>query len=404
MVNRTAAIRARAPLRISFAGGGTDVPPYPETAGGCVLSATIDFYAYASLIPGGNRDEFEVESPDLGTVFRMQSRARATSPDSRALLGATNIAGNAIPDAARPNDFFVSTSRTSSSVDSPAPGIRASRSTGWRGGVSSDRCELVKAVLDEFPQHREQLRHGRLVLHSDAPPGSGLGSSSALIVAMTATLAEKTGEALGPYEIAARAAKIERENMEVPGGYQDHYAAAFGGFNFIEFDVEGALVHPLALRAETVDELHASLVLCYTGKTRISGHILQRQIQAYEAKEERSVEALERIKQIAIEMRSALLKGRLSDFAEGLSAGWEAKKQLAEGITEDDIDALYEFGLDNGAVAGKVLGAGGGGYFLFFCPVEKAARLRAALEERGNRVMPFSFERRGVQTWRAPYF
>lgn len=379
------------------------MPPYPETAGGCVLSATIDFYAYASLLPVSERDDFEVDSPDLGTVFRMESQARTVAPERQVDVDAPSESARTAPgrstrSSQAPEASEPSQAESRASATKQADGPRASRKPG-----NSDRSDLVNAVLEEFPSHRDRLRCGRLVLHCDAPPGSGLGSSSALIVAMTATLAEKTGEALGPYEIAARAAKIERENMAVPGGYQDHYAAAFGGFNFIEFDLEGALVHPLALRAETVDELHASLVLCYTGKTRISGHILERQIEGYKAKQERSVEALGRIKQIAIEMRSALLKGRLGDFAEGLAAGWEAKKQLAEGITEAEIDALYEFGLDHGAVAGKVLGAGGGGYFLFFCPVEKAARLRAALEERGNRVMPFSFERRGVQTWRAPF-
>jgi D-glycero-alpha-D-manno-heptose-7-phosphate kinase len=368
MAEPTNATRARAPLRISFAGGGTDVPPYPETAGGCVLSATIDFYAYSSLLAPCGESEFQVESPDLGTVFRMEARNKETDRD-------------------RSHD------------DTNTTHLRRSEPS-----ADADRSDLVKAVLQEFPGNEERLRSTKLVLHSDAPPGSGLGSSSALIVAMTATLCEKTGEPLDPYEIAEKAAKIERINMQVPGGLQDHYAAAFGGFNFIEFDVEGALVHPLAVRSETVDELHASLVLCYTGKTRISGHILERQIEGYRSKQERSVEALGRIKQIAIDMRSALLKGRLRDFAEGLAAGWEAKKQLADGITGDDLDALYEYGLEHGAVAGKVLGAGGGGYFLFFCPVERVARLKAALENRGNRVTPFSFEKRGVQTWHAPFF
>jgi len=343
-------IRARAPLRISFAGGGTDVPPFPQTEGGCVLSATIDFYAYSSLLPGPD-SHFEVRSPDLGTVFRM--------------------------------------TRSGSRTDDNAP---------------QTRKHLVEAVLKEFPQSGELFSTGSLVLHSDAPPGSGLGSSSALIVAMTATMAYRTGEALGPYELAERAAKIERTNLEIPGGYQDHYAATFGGFNFIEFEGDGALVHPLALRSDTVDELHASLTLCFTGRTRLSGHILERQIEAYERKEKSSVEALRRLKQLAIDMRAALLRGRLREFAEGLAEGWEAKKKLAEGISHPELDELYEYGTKNGAIAGKVLGAGGGGYFLFYSPVERSAGLRQALEERGFRVVPFSFERRGVQIWRAPYF
>lgn len=347
---RDRAVRARAPLRISFAGGGTDVPPFPENEGGCVLSATIDFYAYSSLLDGPD-SHFEVHSPDLGSVFRMTR----------------DLPENEKPEA------------------------------------TAAREDLVEAVLKEFPAAGTELRGGKMVLHTDAPPGSGLGSSSALIVALTAALCARTGEALGPYEIAERAVKIERKNMEVPGGYQDHYAAAFGGFNFIEFDSEGALVHPLALRGDTLDELHASLVLCYTGKTRLSGHILERQIKAYEDGVQSSVSALREIKQLAIEMRAALLRGRLGDFAEGLKAGWEAKKRLAEGVSHPELDELYEYGLAHGALAGKVLGAGGGGYFLFFCPVEEAAILRTALDRRGLKVVPFSFEQRGVQTWRAPY-
>lgn len=335
-------IRSRAPLRISFAGGGTDVAPYPQDRGGCVLSAAIDMYAYASLIPEKS-GRLVVESPDLGTVFRME-----------------------------------------------AGGSRDGR----------DRSDLVDAVLAEFHEVAGQTDDHRLVLHCDAPPGSGLGSSSAMIVATTAVLSELARETIGPYEIAQRAVRIEREGMEVPGGIQDQYAATFGGFNFMEFEDSGVLVHPLALRPETLNELHASLVLCYTGQTRLGGHILKRQIEGYVTGRDESLAALERIKAIAVEMRAALLRGDLADFAAGIAAGWEEKKRLADGITADELDRLYELGKSKGAVAGKVLGAGGGGYILFYCPVEKTARLRDALESDGRRVVPFSFEKRGVQTWR----
>lgn len=340
-------IRARAPLRISFAGGGTDVAPYPETEGGCVLSATIDMYAYASLMPG-SPGRLVVESPDLGTVFRMET---------------TSGSG--------------------------------------RDGVG-DRSDLVDAVMSEFTEAEAVAVDHRMVLHCDAPPGSGLGSSSAMIVATAAVLKELAGEVLGPYEIAQRAVRIERERMEVPGGLQDQYAATFGGFNFMEFRGDGTLVHPLALRPETLNELHGSLVLCYTGQTRLGGHILKRQIEGYVNREGESIKALSRIKEIAIQMQAALLRGDLGAFADGIAAGWEEKKRLADGITVDVLDHIYEVGRGAGAVAGKVLGAGGGGYFLFFCPVEKTARLREALESDGRRVVPFSFEKRGVQTWRVP--
>lgn len=333
-------LRSRAPLRISFAGGGTDVAPYPREAGGCVLSATVNMYAYASLIPVDSPDRLIVESPDLGTVFHLESRSKHDG---------------------------------------------------------SDRSDIVDAVLAEC---RVDATSHRLVLHCDAPPGSGLGSSSAIIVALTAALADSSGEVLGPYEIAQRAVAIERERMEIPGGLQDQYASAFGGFNFMEFDGEGVLVHPLAIRPETLNELHASLVLCYTGQTRLGGHILKKQIAGYTEKRDESIAALEEIKSIAIDMRSALLRGDLSRFAQGIADGWEAKKQLAEGITVDALDRLYDLGRAHGAIAGKVLGAGGGGYFLFFSPVDQTAGLREALEGDGKRVVPFSFEKKGVQTWR----
>lgn len=299
-------------------------------------------YSYASLIPVDSPERLVVESPDLGTVFHLESRDKTDG---------------------------------------------------------ADRSDIVDAVLAEC--RVDEASH-RLVLHCDAPPGSGLGSSSAMIVALTAALADNYGEVLGPYEIAQRAVVIERERMEIPGGLQDQFAATFGGFNFMEFDGDGTLVHPLALRPETLNELHASLILCFTGRTRLGGHILKNQIEGFTEKRADSVEALSEIKELAIEMRSALLRGDLARFAQGIADGWEAKKRLADGITVDALDRLYELGCAHGATAGKVLGAGGGGYFLFFCPVEKTAGLREALEADGKRVVPFSFEKRGVQTWRVP--
>lgn len=298
-------------------------------------------YAYASLLPSEASEPLIVESPDLGTVIHLEADENLDD---------------------------------------------------------SGRSEIVSAVLTECSV---SANSHRLILHSDAPPGSGLGSSSAMIVALTAVLADNYGEILGPYEMAQRAVVIERERMAIPGGMQDQYAATFGGFNFMEFDSTGALIHPLALRPETLNELHASLVLCYTGQTRLGGHILKRQIEGYRERRTESVEALAEIKAVAREMRSALLRGDLKSFAQGIADGWEAKKRLADGITADSLDRLYELGRSEGAIAGKVLGAGGGGYFLFFCPIEKTARLREALEQDGKRVVPFSFEKRGVQTWRA---
>jgi D-glycero-alpha-D-manno-heptose-7-phosphate kinase len=327
-------IHARAPLRISFAGGGTDVPPYPEQSGGAVLSATIDWAAYAS-----------VRRADDGSV-------RLRSPD---LSTAAAISG---------------------------------------------RQELAQVVLDDLLGSR--LDHGAdVTLSCDAPPGSGLGSSSSLIVAMAAALADLDGAPLGPYELAARAVRLEREDLGVPGGLQDQYAATFGGFNFIEFTADGALVHPLRLRSDVLAELHGSLVLMPAPVTsRRSSGILTRQIDAIAAREVDTIGRLDRLKELAIALRTTLLTGDLPGFADVLHEGWQAKRRLASGITTDGIDELYAHARDLGARGGKLLGAGGGGYLLVMVPFERRGGFVRDLRDHGIEPVHFAFTESGVRTWR----
>jgi D-glycero-alpha-D-manno-heptose-7-phosphate kinase len=329
-------VRAKAPLRISFAGGGTDVEPYPSEHGGAVLSATIDLYAFASLEPrpGG---EYEVRTDDGST-------ARYTSPEDMVFDG---------------------------------------------------HLDLVKASL------RHMAPDSGLGLHlsGDAPPGSGLGTSSALVVAMLAAVAEQTHLPLTPYELARRAYQVERVDLRQAGGMQDQYAAAFGGFNFIEFfGPDRVVVNPLRIRPSVLNELHGSLLLCHTGITRKSGGILRRQVEGYRAGT--TLDALARIKGLAVGMKEALLTGRLDRLADGLNEGWEQKRRLAEGITNERVDELYERALKAGATAGKLLGAGGGGYLLLFCPFTERSHVADAMEEAGARVVRFHFEERGAETWR----
>ena len=336
----TRAVRAKAPLRISFAGGGTDVMPYPAEHGGCVLSATIDLYAFASL---RERDdgEYHVHTDD-DTAERY--------PSAEDLVFDGNL-------------------------------------------------DLVKASLRAM----EPSTGLELHLFSDAPPGSGLGSSSAMVVAMLAAVAEHTRAPLTAYELAQRAYTVERVDLRQAGGMQDQYASAFGGFNFIEFlGPERVVVNPLRIHPEILNELHGSLLLCHTGVNRKSGGILRRQVDAYEAGRADSIAALERIKSLTFEMKEALLTGDLDRFCEGLNEGWKEKRRLAEGISTERIEELYEAGMRAGARAGKVVGAGGGGFLMLFCPFTKRPLIAQAMERAGARVVQFHFEERGVQTWRAP--
>jgi D-glycero-alpha-D-manno-heptose-7-phosphate kinase len=217
---------------------------------------------------------------------------------------------------------------------------------------------------------------------------------------MISAVSELRHDALTPYELARRAYQVEREDLRQAGGMQDQYAAAFGGFNFIEFlDEDRVIVNPLRIPADVLNELHASLLLCYTGGTRKSGGILRRQIEGYTSGRPESLKALDRIKQLTFELKEALLTGNLRWFAEGLNEGWYEKRRLAEGITTDRIDQLYGHARRSGAEGGKLLGAGGGGYLLLFCPLARRSQVAQAMEEAGARVVRFNFEKRGVQTW-----
>jgi D-glycero-alpha-D-manno-heptose-7-phosphate kinase len=334
---------ACAPLRISFAGGGTDVPPYPQTHGGAVLSVTIDRCATAELRPRADGD-YHVASRDL--------RARAAfAPHQLAFNG---------------------------------------------------HLDLVKAVLRDLAVRRPG--HGLdLVLATDAPPGSGLGSSSALVVAMLTAVGAATGRAWSPTELARTAYQVERIDLKIEGGMQDQYAAAHGGLNFIEFGGDDQVeVHPLPVAAEVLEALERSLLLAWSGASRTDGGILRRQVDGVLLGSERSLASLGALKALAEAMRDALLAGDLAAFADGLREGWEHKRRLATGIATPRLEELYEVGRAGGAAAGKVLGAGGGGFMLFAAPPERRARVVAALEAAGAPCSPVRFDLRGARAGRAP--
>ncbi|MFC2044892.1 GHMP kinase, partial [Chloroflexota bacterium] len=298
-------LRSKAPLRISFGGGGTDVSPYPEEHGGAILSATICKYTYVSLISRPD-DKITAQSLDYDTSVNYEANGKMTY---------------------------------------------------------DGQLDLVKAATKVL-----KIEHGcDLFLHSDAPLGSGLGSSSSLVVALVGLLREWQRLPLTPYEIAEIAYHIEREELGIKGGKQDQYAAAFGGFNFIEFLGESTIVNPLRIRDNIINELEYRMILCDSGKRRASAGIIVDQVDSYLAGTEKVVHALHKTKDLAIAMKKHLLRDEIDEFGALLNEAWLTKKQFSDKITDPYIDELYEVAMKNGAIGGKLLGAGGGGYLLFLC-------------------------------------
>jgi len=334
-------VRSRAPLRISFAGGGTDVPPYPQERGGAVLSVTINKYAYASLVPTDD-EAITVQSLDYDVVAKYHT--------------AEDLAYNG-------------------------------------------ELDLVKATIRRLAVEKHGLR---LFLHSDAPPGSGLGSSSTLVVALVGLFRHWLRQPLTDYQIAELAYQIERVDLGIRRGMQDQYEATFGGVNFIEFYDKAVIVNPLRVSPDRLNELEYCLLLCYTGRLRLSAHIVERQTESYIQKKEEVVRALEAQKEMAIQMKNALLQGHLDDFGDLLHQAWQSKKQLDPAITTPQIDEMYAAARQAGAIGGKILGAGGGGYLLLYCPFDRKHVVAATLERLGGQVVDFGFDWRGLQTWERP--
>lgn len=330
------AIHAKAPLRVSFAGGGTDVPPFPEREGGLVLSATINRYAYGALAPRSD-NHISLESVDFGLSLNY------------------------------PADEEI---------------------------VFDGRLDLAKAAI------RKLGRGGYdLFLHSNAPPGSGLGSSSAVMVALIGLLKEFHGRPLTDYDVAQMAFELERNELKIQGGLQDQYASTFGGFNFIEFEADRVIVNPLRISPDVVHELEHNMLLCFTGKTRASDHIIEHQTERWTGGDEQALAGLRAGKQLAVAMKNALLQRRLTEFGELLGAAWEQKKKLSSKITNEFIDSAYDAAIKEGALGGKVTGAGGGGYMLFYCPFQRKHRVANALISLGGEVTEFEFTSSGLTTW-----
>ena len=338
-------IRARAPLRLGLAGGGTDVSPYSDTYGGCVLNVTIDRYALASVTL---RDDGRVnfQASDLG----------------------------------RADEFDPS------------------------GGISLD--EGLRLHRGVYRRMMEQFNGGRCIplsmcTHVDSPLGSGLGSSSALVVAMVEALREVVGAPLGEYEVARLAFDIERVDLALSGGKQDQYAATFGGFNFIEFEAhDRVIVNPLRIKPWIVHELESSMVLFFTGASRESAAIIQQQSESVGSGGD-ALEGMHVLKANAVRMKQALLLGDIGGVAALLEEGWQAKKRTSSVVSNPHIDEVYAGALRHGALAGKISGAGGGGFFAFIAdPVRRPELIRYLSQLQQGSVEICRFTSDGVATWR----
>ena len=342
---RRPVLRSRAPLRVSFAGGGTDVAPFPQREGGAVLSGTISSFAYATLRPRTD-GRITVQSLDFGYSIGF-------------------------------------------SVDDPVE---------YNGQLDLPKAAIAR--IREVPGAMPVTGFD-LFLHTAAPPGSGLGSSSAVMVSVIGLVAAHCGLDLTPYEIAELAFRLEREDLGIPGGSQDQYAAAFGGFNFMEFRGDEVVVNPLRIRTSTIHELEHNMLLAFTGQTRVSDHIIEDQRTRYETGNAEALEGLRAQKELAERMKRALVRGEVDTCGLLLREAWLEKQKMSSRITTPLIDEAMKRALNNGALGGKVTGAGGGGHMVFVCEFERRHVVAEQLIELGLTVSEPIFCHDGVTTWRA---
>jgi D-glycero-alpha-D-manno-heptose-7-phosphate kinase len=266
--------------------------------------------------------------------------------------------------------------------------------------VYDGQLDLAKGVIDHFRRERALVDGLEATLHNDAPPGSGLGSSSAITVALVSAISELLRLPTDDYHVADLAYRIERHEVGIKGGKQDQYATTFGGFNLIEFHPGGmVLVMPLRLRPETVWELEHSLVFAYVGGGHFSDQIIEKQVRNYEQRRTDSIHAMDRLKVLTHDMKRALLVGDLREFGELLNLAWESKRQMAKGISNSRIDDIYHAALEAGALGGKMSGAGGGGFMLFVCDPLRRYAVQEALRKADSQLVNLTFVDPGVRTW-----
>ncbi|NUM31643.1 MAG: dehydrogenase [Bacteroidetes bacterium] len=336
-------IKSRAPLRIGLAGGGTDVSPYSDLYGGSILNATINKYAYATIEPL-ERNQIILNSIDKKVTLNYP-------------------------------------------IDDNLP--------------IDGNLDLLKGVYNRIiKQFKKKPQAFKLTTFVDAPAGSGLGSSSTLVVAIIGAFAEWLFLPLGEYDIAHLAFEIERIDLGMHGGKQDQYAATFGGFNFMEFYKDDkVIVNPLRIKQKYIAELQYNLVLFYTGTSRDSGAIIKQQSKNIVSKDENAVNATHVLKEQSIKMKEALLTGNLENIGNILNLSWENKKQMAQGISNPTIENLYKSAIAAGSNGGKISGAGGGGYIFFFCPANTRFNVIEEMKKFNVVAENYEFTSSGLYTY-----
>jgi D-glycero-alpha-D-manno-heptose-7-phosphate kinase len=335
--------RSKAPLRIGLAGGGTDVSPYCDLYGGAILNATISLYAYASI------ELLHIPEVIIEAIDRNETTTNPLHPSL------------------------------------PLDG----------------RLDLAKGVYNRVVKDYGPLPSGfKLTTYVDAPAGSGLGTSSTLMVAILGAFAEWLKLPLGEYDMAHTAYEIERLEMNMAGGKQDQYAATFGGVNFMEFyDGDKVIVNPLRIKSKYLYELENNLLLYFTATSRLSSTIIEAQQKNVTDNKQSSIEAMHQLKEQSRMMKEALLKGNIDEIGPILDFGFRHKKQMAQGISNTMMDDIYEAALKAGATGGKITGAGGGGFMMFYCPGNTSYKVKRALTQFGGSLRPYQFTERGLFTW-----
>ena len=339
-------IRAKAPLRLGLAGGGTDISPFCDMYEGAILNVTIDMYAYCIIEPTDD-NKIVIDSSDRKEHYVSESKLELDTVEDKVAL-------------------------------------------------------LAKGVYNRIMKElkREEGLSFKMVTFSDAPVGSGLGASSTMVVAILKAFTEWLNLPYGEYDIARLAFSIEREDLNLHGGKQDQYAATFGGFNFMQFKSNNeVIVNPLKIKNWIKDEIESELILYYTGTSRESAKIIDDQIKNTKKNDKKSLEGMFKLKENAVEMKNALVTANFEHIASLLTEGWLDKKQTASTISNSEIDKMYDYIMNNGARAAKISGAGGGGFMLILCDPKERYNLAKKLEKFDGIVMLPTICENGAKAW-----
>lgn len=336
-------IRSKAPFRIGLAGGGTDVSPYSDEFGGAILNATVNLYAYTTIIP---------------------------RTDGKIILRAENIDKILTYDSAEHLEI-------------------------------DGELDLQKGVYNHIAKHFTQKKLAfEMITSMDVSSGSGLGTSSTLVVSIIGAFVEWLNLPLGEYDIAQLAYDIERRDLNMAGGKQDQYAATFGGVNFMEFYADNkVIVNPLRIKKSILNELQFNLILYYTETSRESAKIIEKQAANAKDAKSKPVQSMHVVKEQAYLMKEALLKGELNKIGHILDTSWQHKKQMASGISNEHIDRIYDAAIEAGATGGKISGAGGGGFMIFYANINKRYAIINALKAFGGESKIYEYSREGLTTW-----